>query len=96
MGLLDRGTDGSAVLSSRTLSDQQAMRLGHQHHGDDAEGAPMATVPTPSQTGFPVSTVSPTPPSQYQTDQRPVSSSSTTGSSGLRDRRMNCHQVLAP
>ena len=57
----------------------------------------MPTVPMPSHTGSPVSTVSPTPASaNTRPISAPVSSSSTTGSSGLREVRMNRHQLPVP
>ncbi len=59
--------------------------------------APIIIVPIPSQIASPVSMVKPTPSSaKTRPISAPVSSSSTTGSSGLRDRRMNCHQLLPP
>ena len=58
---------------------------------------PIATVPMPSHTGSPVSIVSPTPASaSTRPINAPVSSSSTTGSSGLRDVRMKRHQLTDP
>ena len=58
---------------------------------------PMATVPTPSHTGSPVSIVSPTPASaNTRPISAPESSSRTTGSSGLRELRMNRHQLPEP
>ena len=58
---------------------------------------PMAMVPSASKTGLPVTTDSPTP-SRARTSpiRAPKSSSSTTGSSGTLDWRMNCHQVRLP
>ena len=57
----------------------------------------MATVPMPSHTGSPVSIVNPTPVSaNTRPINAPVSSSSTTGSSGLRDVRMKRHQLTEP
>ena len=58
---------------------------------------PIAIVPSASKTLLPVSTLSPTP-SRASTSptSAPRSSSSTTGSSGLLDCRMNCHQVPVP
>ena len=51
----------------------------------------------PSQTGLPVITVRPTPASaKTRPISAPVSSSSTTGSSGLREVRMNRHQLPLP
>ena len=59
--------------------------------------APMATVPMPSHTGLPVITVSPTPSNANSRPiSAPVSSSSTTGNSGLREFRMNRHQLALP
>ncbi|SKV42150.1 Uncharacterised protein [Mycobacteroides abscessus subsp. abscessus] len=58
---------------------------------------PMATVPIPSHTGSPVTTVMPTPNNaKASPNNAPVSSSSTTGNSGLREFRMNCHQLAPP
>ena len=63
----------------------------------DAEQHTDARVPMPSQTGLPVSIVSPTPASaNTRPISAPVSSSSTTGSSGLREVRMNRHQLPIP
>ena len=55
---------------------------------------PIAIVPSASNTGLPVSTVSPTP-SRAKTSpiRAPKSSSSTTGSSGDFDWRMKPHQL---
>ena len=55
-------------------------------------------VPMASQTELSVSHDQPHP-EQRQTSDRssaPRSSSSTTGSSGLRELRMNCHQLPPP
>ncbi|OLT15763.1 hypothetical protein BJF78_16135 [Pseudonocardia sp. CNS-139] len=58
---------------------------------------PMEIVPNASKTGSPVSTLSPTPSSaRTRPTSAPRSSSSTTGSSGTFDWRMNCHHVLSP
>ena len=53
----------------------------------------MPIVPSASNTASPVSSVSPTPSSASTSPiSAPKSSSSTTGSSGVVDWRMNCHQ----
>ena len=62
-----------------------------------ANSPPMAAVPIPSQIGLPVATVRPTPRrARISPSRAPVSSSRTTGNSGLREKRMNCHQLPLP
>ncbi len=90
-------TESPGIRQGGALADQQAVHLDHQDHGDDteqrtdqdcADAVPdrIAGQDRQAHAGE----------REDQTDQAPVSSSRTTGSSGLRERRMNCHHELAP
>ena len=57
----------------------------------------MVSVPMPSQTASPVTSVAVSADSAMASPiSAPKSSSRTTGSSGFLDRRMNCHQLASP
>ena len=89
--------DRPILFPCRALTDQQAVHLDHQHDGDGAEQHADRDGADAVPNGFSGQHRQPdTGQRERQADERARSSSRTTGSSGLRELRMNRHQLPEP